>query len=302
MISGVLNVYKEQGYTSHDVVAKLRGILKQKKIGHMGTLDPNAVGVLPVCLGKGTKLCDMLSNENKTYKTVMLLGTVTDTQDTTGAVLEQVEENIVKEISETTIVQVIKSYIGEYNQIPPMYSAIKINGKKLYDLARKGEEIERPARKVEILDITITSINLPRVEMIVKCSKGTYIRTLCHDIGKDLECGACMEELIRTQVERFDVEKGLTLDQIKELFEQGKLEEHIVPVDEMLDKYSKCVVSDEFSKLIYNGNKFSSRATMLKMNFMDEQKVRVYDQKGEFIGIYQYDANLQLYSPVKLFL
>lgn len=302
MISGVLNVYKEPGYTSHDVVAKLRGILKQKKIGHMGTLDPYAVGVLPVCLGKGTKLCDMLSNQNKTYKATMLLGTVTDTQDTTGRILRQVEESVIAGISEAKIIQTVKSYIGEYNQIPPMFSAIKINGQKLYNLARKGEVIERPARRVEIIDITITNIELPRVEMTVKCSKGTYIRTLCHDIGQELGCGACMEKLLRSRVERFAVEESLTLDQIKELFQQGVLESRLVPVDEMLGEYSKCVIAREYNTLIYNGNKFSPRATLLKMNFRHGQKIRVYDQDGNFVGIYQYDDDVKVYKPVKMFL
>ncbi|MBR3645345.1 MAG: tRNA pseudouridine(55) synthase TruB [Lachnospiraceae bacterium] len=302
MINGVLNVYKEPGFTSHDVVAKLRGILKQKKIGHMGTLDPYAVGVLPVCLGKGTKLCDMLSDQNKTYKATMLLGMVTDTQDTTGEVLEQVEESKVLQIPEATIFRTVKSYIGDYDQVPPMYSAIKINGQKLYDLARKGEVIERPARRVKIINITITKIDLPRVEMIVECSKGTYIRTLCHDIGQELGCGGCMEKLIRSRVERFDVEDSLTLDQIKELYDTGKLNSKLVPVDEMLSEYSKCVIAQEYSKLIYNGNKFSSRATLLKMNFDDGQKVRVYDYKNEFVGLYQYEEAIQLYKPIKMFL
>lgn len=302
MINGVLNVYKEPGYTSHDVVAKLRGILKQKKIGHMGTLDPYAVGVLPVCLGKGTKLCDMLSEKDKTYQATLLLGVVTDTQDTTGEVIEHVDEEEVFKLSEATIFQTVKSYIGEYDQIPPMYSAIKINGQKLYDLARKGETIERPARRVKILEITITNIELPRVEMIIHCSKGTYIRTLCHDIGKELGCGGCMEKLVRSQVDRFDVDDSLTLDEIKELFLSGRLDERLVPVDEMLSDYSKCIISREYNKLIYNGNKFSSRATMLKMNFQEGQKVRVYDQDGGFVGIYQYEADKQVYKPVKMFL
>lgn len=302
MINGVLNVYKEPGYTSHDVVAKLRGILKQKKIGHMGTLDPYAVGVLPVCLGKATKLCDMLSDQNKTYRATMLLGQVTDTQDTTGEVLEQVDESQILTIPETTIFRTVKAYIGDYDQIPPMYSAIKINGQKLYDLARRGEVIERPARHVRIINITITNIDLPRVEMIVECSKGTYIRTLCHDIGQDLGCGGCMEKLVRSKVERFDVEDSITLDQIKELFENGQLEEKLVPVDDMLDEYSKCVISEEYSKLLYNGNQFSSRATLLKMNFVDGQKIRVYDYKNEFVGVYQFNEATQLYKPVKMFL
>ena len=302
MIDGVLNVYKEPGYTSFDVVAKLRGILKQKKIGHMGTLDPYAVGVLPVCLGKATKLCDMLSAQDKVYKATMLLGVETDTQDTTGTVLRSVDESEILKIPEGTIFQTIKSYIGDYDQIPPMYSAIKINGQKLYELARKGETIDRPARKVKIIDITITDFELPRVEMIVKCSKGTYIRTLCHDIGQDLGCGACMEKLLRSNVERFDVEQSLTIDQIKELFDTGELQEKIIPVDEMLNEYSKCVISKENSKLIYNGNKFGPSATLLKMNFEHNQKIRVYDYEGNFVGLYKYDGEDKVYKPVKMFL
>lgn len=302
MIHGVINVYKEPGYTSHDVVAKMRGILKQKKIGHMGTLDPNAVGVLPVCLGKATKLCNILSEKDKSYSATLLLGTVTNTQDTTGERLEQAEESKLKTLTEEEVFDTIKSYIGEYDQIPPMFSAIKINGQKLYHLARKGEEIERPARKCKILDITVTKMELPRVDIHVTCSKGTYIRTLCHDIGKDLGVGGCMERLVRTKVDRFDVKKSITLAQIEEFRDNGTLQQHMVPVDEMLDKYSKCIVSKDAEKLVYNGNIFTGRNTFLKMNHEDGQTVRVYAQDGEFIGLYQYNAQKQIYKPQKMFL
>ena len=169
MIHGVLNVYKEAGFTSHDVVAKLRGILKQKKIGHTGTLDPDAVGVLPVCLGKGTRLCDMLTDESKTYEAVLLLGQSTDTQDTSGKVLETAEP----ETDPEKIRSCIAGFEGEYMQIPPMYSALKVNGKKLYELAREGIEIERKPRKVQFHKIEILEIAPPRVRMAVTCSKGT---------------------------------------------------------------------------------------------------------------------------------
>ena len=215
MISGVINVYKEPGFTSHDVVAKLRGILKQKKIGHMGTLDPNAVGVLPVCLGKATKLCDILSEKDKTYEATLLLGTETNTQDTTGEVLSQASEEDLKKLTEDQVFKTVKGYIGEYDQIPPMFSAIKIGGEKLYNLARRGEVIERPPRHCKIIDITVTSMELPRVNMHVTCSKGTYIRTLCYDIGKDLGVGGCMEHLVRSSVDRFKVQDSITLSQIE---------------------------------------------------------------------------------------
>ena len=302
MINGVINVYKEPGYTSHDVVAKLRGILKQKKIGHMGTLDPNAVGVLPVCLGKATKLCNLLSEKDKTYTATMLLGTETDAQDTTGQITNQTPEEEVMKLSEEKVFDVIKSYIGEYDQIPPMFSAIKINGQKLYNLARKGEEIERPPRHCKIIDITITKIDLPRVSFHVTCSKGTYVRTLCYDIGKDLGVGACMEKLTRTRVERFDIKDSISLSQIEEIRDQGVLEQYITPVDEILDMYSKCMVSEEAEKLLYNGNIFTSRNTLLKMNHQDGQTVRVYTHDGKFIGLYMYIAEKQIYKPIKIFL
>lgn len=204
MIHGIINVYKEKGFTSHDVVAKLRGIVGQKKIGHTGTLDPDATGVLPVCLGKATKLCDLLTDKNKTYEAVLLLGKTTDTQDITGEVLE---EKSTEALTEEKVREAIEGFIGDYEQIPPMYSALKVNGKKLYELAREGKVIERKARLVKILDIQILEIDLPKVRMEVSCSKGTYIRTLCHDIGEKLGCGGCMESLIRTRVSTFRIEE-----------------------------------------------------------------------------------------------
>lgn len=301
MINGVINVYKEPGFTSHDVVAKLRGILKQKKIGHMGTLDPNAVGVLPVCLGKATKLCDILSEKDKTYNATLLLGLDTDTQDTSGEVISKADTDSIMELSEDKVFETIKSYIGDYDQIPPMFSAIKIGGEKLYNLARRGEVIERPARHCRIIDITVTKMELPRVDLHVTCSKGTYIRTLCHDIGKDLGVGGCMEKLVRTKVERFSVEDSITLKQIEE-FRDNTLEDYITPVDEMLGNYSKCMVSKGAEKLVYNGNIFTSGNTFLKMNHEDGQIVRVYTSEGEFIGLYKFNSEKQIYKPVKMFL
>ena len=302
MINGVINVYKEPGFTSHDVVAKLRGILKQKKIGHMGTLDPNAVGVLPVCLGKATKLCDILSEKDKTYNATLLLGLDTDTQDTSGEVISKADTDSIMELSEDKVFETIKSYIGDYDQIPPMFSAIKIGGEKLYNLARRGEVIERPARHCRIIDITVTKMELPRVDLHVTCSKGTYIRTLCHDIGKDLGVGGCMKKLVRTKVERFSVEDSITLKQIEEFRDNNTLEDYITPVDEMLGNYSKCMVSKGAEKLVYNGNIFTSGNTFLKMNHEDGQIVRVYTSEGEFIGLYKFNSEKQIYKPVKMFL
>ena len=194
MYNGIINVYKEKGYTSFDVVARMRGICGQKKIGHNGTLDPDAEGVLPVCLGKATKVCDMLTDSDKVYRAVMQLGIETDTQDLTGTVLSACEVPV---LTETEIRDVIRTFQGEIMQVPPMYSALKVNGKKLCDLARAGVTVERKARPVTIYEIRIERVELPEIELTVSCSKGTYIRTLCHDIGQKFGCGAAMKSLLR---------------------------------------------------------------------------------------------------------
>ena len=206
MINGIMNIYKEAGYTSHDVVAKLRGIVKQRKIGHTGTLDPDAVGVLPVCFGNATKLCDMMTDKSKEYEACMRLGVTTDTQDMSGTL--QSEQEVTAD--EAQVRDAIMSFVGGYEQIPPMYSALKVNGKKLYELARQGKEIERQPRHVDIPNIKIIEIGIPCVRFVVECSKGTYIRALCADIGARLGCGAAMESLKRTRVGNFKIEDDLT--------------------------------------------------------------------------------------------
>ena len=317
MIHGVINIYKEEGFTSHDVVAKLRGILRQKKIGHTGTLDPAAVGVLPVCLGKGTRLCDMLTDKSKTYRAVMLLGMETDTQDTTGTILA---EKSTEELTEEAVRAAAESFAGPYQQIPPMYSALKVNGKKLCDLARQGKEVERQARPVEIHELVIESVDLPRVTMTVSCSKGTYIRTLCHDIGKKLGCGGCMEQLTRTRVERFAIKDSLKLSQVEALAAEGKVLDAVVPVDEMFSQYP-AFSSDggELDKLLSNGNTFPHRlakAQLEKQGITQKNAasavgktvvpavnwLRVYDSTGRFIGIYDYHPDGDVWKPKKIFL
>lgn len=298
MIHGVINVYKEQGFTSHDVVAKLRGIVGQKKIGHTGTLDPDAVGVLPVCLGRATKLCDMLTDKDKVYEAVMLLGVETDTQDTTGQVLRSHETD---GLTEEQVRDAIISFVGDYDQVPPMYSALKVNGKKLYELAREGKTVERAARRVQIFDIEILSIELPRVTMKVHCSKGTYIRTLCHDIGQKLGCGACMEKLTRTKVSRFEIKDSLTLAQIEALKKEDRLSEIVIPIDQMFADYPRITVSGEAARLAYNGNGIKDRDARKEKNVLDEAYVRVYDDVGDFIGVYQYHEKEHAYLIRKMF-
>lgn len=298
MIHGVLNVYKEKGFTSHDVVAKLRGIVGQKKIGHTGTLDPDAVGVLPVCLGRATKLCDMLTDQDKCYETVLLLGSETDTQDISGQVLHTKD---VSQITETDVTQTVESFVGGYDQIPPMYSALKVNGKKLYELAREGKVVERKSRRVELYEIEILEMKLPRVRMRVKCSKGTYIRTLCHDIGQKLGCGACMEALIRTRVSMFQIEDSLTLAQIEEYKAAGKLMQSVLPIDQMFTDYRAVTVTEEGERLAYNGNGLPEKLVWTEETLPDQEKVRVYDRKGDFIGIYRFEEGRREYTIIKMF-
>ena len=224
-MNGIINVYKERGFTSHDVVAKLRGILHMKKIGHTGTLDPDATGVLPVCLGKATKVCGLLTDKDKTYRAVVKLGVMTNTEDMTGEILAKHPVLVTKE----QIERAVSKFVGEIEQVPPMYSAIKINGKKLYELARQGKEVERKARKVTIYGIKVLSIDFSENEftMEVSCSKGTYIRTLCKDIGEFLGCGAAMKTLVRTRVSEFFLEQALTLGQIEQAVKEGKIQDYL---------------------------------------------------------------------------
>lgn len=309
MIHGIINVYKEKGFTSFDVVAKARGIFKQKKIGHTGTLDPDAEGVLPLCFGKATKVCELLTEKRKEYKAVMLLGKVTDTQDISGTVLEEREVNITEE----EVCAAVLSFTGDIMQIPPMYSALKVNGQKLCDLARAGKTVERKARPVTIYEIEILNIELPRVTIRVNCSKGTYIRTLCEDIGAKLKCGACMESLLRTKVSEFYVEDALKLSELEALVKEytegipkeewnTKLFPFVKSVDSVFLKYKEAVAGKEYDKMLYNGNRLTDIMFKEVSAEYKIQPIRIYNEEGYFIGIYEYDRERNDYKPVKLFL
>ena len=298
-MNGMINVYKEKGFTSHDVVAKLRGILHQKKIGHTGTLDPDATGVLPVCLGNATKLCDLLTDKDKTYEAVLKLGVVTDTQDLTGKILEE----LTVECSQEEMEQVVYSFLGDYQQIPPMYSALKVNGKKLYELAREGKVIERNPRQVKIHEIKILNVNWQEkeVEFEVTCSKGTYIRTLCHDIGEKLGCGGVMKSLVRTRVSRFQIAESLSLAKIEELVKEEGLQEKIMAVDEFFINNPAIYMKEDANRLIYNGNSFQKRNVKIQEDGTGDW-IRVYDSKNIFVGIYKLEEREEIYKPVKMFL
>lgn len=304
MINGIINIYKETSYTSHDVVAKMRGILRQRKIGHTGTLDPDAVGVLPVCLGSATKLCDILTDKTKEYIAEFILGKETDTQDISGKVLNEFEGSILEEISKENLVSCIQSFIGEYMQVPPMYSAKKVNGQKLIDLARKGIEIERKAVRVEFKNIEILDINLPTVKIRVECSKGSYIRTLCHDIGKKLGVGACMTTLVRTRVDRFKLENAIKLADLENIKDnEEELKKIVIPVDEYFSNLIKLKVKDEFHKQAINGNKLLVKQIKnLPQNIDDKIIYKIYTGKEQFLGLYEYIEKELVFKPYKLFI
>ena len=297
MVNGIINVYKEKGYTSFDVVAKMRGIFGQKKIGHTGTLDPDAQGVLPVCLGKATKVCDLLTDKDKVYKATMLLGIQTDTLDISGKVCNKAVVNV----TEQQVRDVISTFVGTIEQVPPMYSALKVNGKKLYELAREGKTIERKARKVIIYDITIDEICLPEVVMTVSCSKGTYIRSLCDDIGTKLGCYGCMKELLRTKVACFDIGDAYKISEIE------KLKESIVlPVDMLFENIPAVNTVLMAQKLIENGNRIPAEMINADGNkqrkYDDEGRYRIYNPEDSFVGIYTYKAETDDFKPVKIFM
>ena len=299
-MDGIINVYKERGFTSHDVVAKLRGILRMKKIGHTGTLDPDACGVLPVCLGHATKVCELLTDKRKTYEAVLLLGRETDTQDVSGQTLEEKEVNVTEE----EVRRVIAGFLGDQMQVPPMYSALKVDGKKLYELAREGKVIERKARPVTFYELEILAMDLPRVRIRVTCSKGTYIRTLCHDIGQALGCGGCMEELLRTYVEPFSLDTSLTLSQIQQLADEGRVGEILCPVERLFASMPACQIRPEFCKYMYNGNPLKAdwvERTESGEGNMPVPEIRLYTEQNVFFGIYEYQQDRRQYKLKKMF-
>lgn len=298
MINGIIIVNKETGFTSHDVVAKLRGICGQRKIGHTGTLDPAATGVLPVCLGSGTKLCDMLTDRDKEYVAELLLGVETDTQDTTGSVLRESPVTVTEE----EVSRACLSFLGDYDQIPPMYSALKVDGRKLYELARAGKEVERKARRVRILELEILEMRLPVVKLRVVCSKGTYIRTLCSDIGQKLGCGGAMQSLQRTKAGRFRLEDALTLGDLQQLKDSGELERVVQPVDSLFEETPALHVTAEAARLLENGNALFPAQFAETVTPEPERWVRVYRPDGRFAGIYAYEEQKRWYRPVKMFL
>lgn len=321
MLNGMLIIRKEQGFTSGDVVAKLRGICGQRKIGHTGTLDPNAEGVLPVCLGNATKLCDMLTDRDKEYIAEMTLGITTDTQDIWGRKLTDSGEQW-REIEAAKIRETVLSFQGKQQQIPPMYSALKVNGKRLYELARAGVEVERMPREIEIKEIELLPpaghaakdhqavyfSALPKLRIRVVCSKGTYIRTLCRDIGEKLGCGAVMSSLVRTRVGGFLLEDAYTLAEVEKIRDGGGLGDILIPPDGCFEAYPAVRVSERGFRFLQNGNELqyamleTEHTDVSPADMPDGSPVRIYDSTGTFYGVYVVQSRRKILKPWKMFL
>ncbi len=284
MLNGILIVDKPRDFTSHDVVAKLRGILRQKKIGHAGTLDPMATGVLVVLLGAATRASDHASGQSKEYIARLKLGLVTDTQDITGTVLEEHPVDVTK----NDVLAALAAFTGDIQQLPPMYSAISVNGKRLYDLARKGIQVERQSRDITIEKLELLpSEDLPAGEydLRVVCSKGTYVRTICHDIGAALGCGGCMAALRRVRSGSFPESEALTFDRITALRDTGELESRLHPIDSAYTDLPAVYLNEEGDVRASHGNFLA--LTHLRAGEIppEEALCRVYDSRDRFCQI-----------------
>ena len=283
-MDGIVIVDKPQGWTSQDVVAKLRGVYQTRRIGHGGTLDPMATGVLPVFVGRATRGVEFFEHAQKTYEAVLRLGIATDTEDITGTVLEEKEVTVTQE----AFLQVLTQFRGEISQIPPMYSAIKINGQKLCDLARKGQEVERKPRNITIFSLECLEFTGNRARLLVHCSKGTYIRTLCKDIGLACGCGGCMESLRRVSAGAYTIDEAIPLER---LINEENPEKTLRPVDSMLSQYPQTVLTEKQALRCRNGNSFSVS--------LPEGTYRAYDKNGEFLMLAKVEDGVM--STVKSF-
>ena len=276
-MNGILNIFKPKGMSSFDVVRVVKKVAKTGKVGHTGTLDPEATGVLPICIGRATKIIDYIMDSEKIYEVTFKLGIRTTTYDLEGEVLEKRDTS---NLRDEDILGVIKDFIGEYSQVPPMYSALKQNGVRLYELARKGIEVERQGRLIKIYNIEDIKINNPYISMKVTCSKGTYIRSLCYDIGEKLGVFATMTELNRAKTSVFSQENSININDLTE----ENIDNYIVTMEEALNKYEAITVHGKYVKLLVNGVRVAdSRFTKDKV--INNTLYRVYDENNNFIGL-----------------
>lgn len=296
-MNGILCINKPKDFTSFDVVAKIRGMSKTKRVGHSGTLDPLATGVLPVFIGNATKACDMMPSDDKSYVASFRFGLTTDTLDISGEVLSETESKIKK----ADIFPLIEKYTGEIMQIPPMYSAVRVNGQRLYDIARQGREIEREPRKVTVFKLELLSFNeeTQTGELFIECSKGTYIRTIISDIGEELKVGGIMTELVRTRAGVFTLEDCVTMEEAQRLTDEGSLEAHIIPPDRMFYDKPKIVLNESQSRMFLNG----VRLDLNRVKYKDIETLhRVYTNEKRFVGLASLNKEKMELKIEKMFL
>jgi tRNA pseudouridine55 synthase len=300
-LEGILPVIKPVDFTSHDVVAKVRGILGIRRIGHTGTLDPMVTGVLPLCIGRATRVVEYIQDLPKQYEAVLTIGLATDTEDMTGRVIEQVEK---VDLTDADIQRVFALFLGIIDQVPPMYSAIKVDGQRLYDLARQGHVIERKSRKVEIYKLEIISVDLelahPQIKFRVKCSKGTYIRTLCVDIGQALGYPAVMSNLVRTATGPILLADCLTLEELTELAKKGAVSSRMIATDLAIVHLPAWQVSEKEAIHAMQG-KTICPISLPNEAFMDQEMVRLYSTEERFLGIFRWQAEPKSFTPEKVF-
>jgi len=281
-MNGVINVFKNTGMTSFDVVRRIKKIAKTGKVGHTGTLDPEASGVLPICIGRATKIIDYIMDSDKVYEVEFKLGLKTTTYDLEGEVVDRRDTS---NLTEEEIITVVKSFVGEYSQVPPMYSALKQNGVRLYELARKGIEVEREGRLINIKSIEDIQVNNPIVKMKVTCTKGTYIRSLCFDIGEKLEVFAVMTKLKRSKTSKFSEEEAINIEDLTE----DNINDYLISIEEALNSFDKITINNNYSKLLINGvNVYDKRLTRDKT--IINKLYRVYDEDNNFIGLGKNDG------------
>jgi tRNA pseudouridine55 synthase len=303
LFEGILPVWKPRGFTSHDVVAKVRGILRIKRIGHTGTLDPQVEGVLPLCIGRATRLVEYIQELPKVYEAMLKIGISTDTEDASGQITDQVDQ---VHLTQQLVIDAVHSFRGDIDQVPPMYSAVKVDGKRLYELARQGIKVERKSRTVTIYEIEILNMDLdlahPEIKFRVKCSKGTYIRTLCVDIGKKLGFPSIMSHLVRTSTGSIEQEQCLTFEQIEHLHKQRLLIDQLIPIDKALAHMQSIQLDAGQTRKALLGQKLAFALENHSFSAAHEQQlVAAYSADSRFLGIFQWDKDTSELQPVKVF-
>lgn len=294
-MDGIFNINKATGMTSHDVVAKVRKILKQKRVGHAGTLDPAASGVLPICLGQGTRVAEYLSDSGKAYRADIVFGTVTDTYDAEGTILHTTN---VEQLTLAQIEEVLPRFLGLQMQIPPRYSAIKLQGQPAYKRMRAGETVELEPRPIEITALEVLAWHAPRLTLAIECSKGTYIRSLASDLGEQLNCGAHLGGLIRTRSGPFTLSGSITLSQLEEAATASKMQDYLYPVDTALQNYPAIHLDAPTSEQVLHGNAFRYELHLALDRLM---LARVYHSNGHFVAIAEWNAEDGRWQPKKVF-